>query len=153
MPLRSLLVALALASALPAQCGTNTIAFNQYGSGCSGFGQTPPMLTGFYLHNTCQVTLTISSTPENCPTLCLVEHVVAVGVIPIQVPLGLVPCDLLVEPVFTMSLSAGAGYDFVVTLPPISLIGLQVYVQGGNIFSTPTGYAYEVTNGLHLDYL
>ena len=100
----------------------------------------------------CQVTITLSGAPEACPDFCLVQRLIAVGVTPTQVPLGVVSCDLLVVPIFVVSLPPGAGNDFVFNLPPFSIAGLQVYVHGGNVFSTPSGYVYEVSNGLHLDY-
>jgi hypothetical protein len=153
MTLRAAFFAVVLPIAALAQCGTFAINFNAYGSGCSSFGSSPPLLTGFYTHGSCQITLTLSGTPEACPGLCLVQKLIAVGTAPTQVPLGLVPCDLLVDPIFFLSLPAGAGDNFVVTLPAISLSGLQVYVHGGNVFLTPSGYVYEVANALHLDYL
>lgn len=152
MSLRTLVTVLALASPILAQCAGLGVAFNNYGSGCSGFGQPAPALFGFYSHGDCTITLTLTHTADACPGFCLVNRIVAIGVTPIQAPLGFLPCDLLVEPAFTVSMPPGPSNNFVFNLPQVNLVGLQVYVQGGNIFQTPTGYLYEASNGLHVDY-
>jgi hypothetical protein len=145
------LVALVLAAPVLAQCSNiSGVTFTSYGAGCSAFGQDPPSLTGTADGASCTVTLNLSGWAGNCPNICLVARLLAFGSAQQQVPLGVVPCDLLVVPDFILSFIPALGESLVFPLPPVPLAGLTVFVQGGHDFMTPTGHQYQVSDGLQL---
>jgi hypothetical protein len=152
MSLRTALLALALVAPVVAQCGSTGVTINEYGSGCSGFGQDPPGLSGSYSAANCAVTLVLSGWGGNCPGICMTQRVLAIGASPAMVPLGFLPCDLLIVPDFLLSFVPAVGDTFVFGLPPVSLAGLQVYIQGGHEFQQGANFEYEVSNGLHLSF-
>jgi hypothetical protein len=140
-----------LALPLAAQCSNvSAMAFVEYGAGCSAFFQDPPSLTGSYSSSSCAVTLVLSGWPGNCPSICLSSRILAVGVASTQVPLPVVPCDLLVVPDFVLTFAPAAGDTFVFPVPPVPLAGLTIYLQGAQEFQTGSTHQYEVSNGLQI---
>jgi hypothetical protein len=151
MSVRILAVAvlvLVLASPVFAQCIVTGATFLSYGSGCSAFGQDPPAVTGSY--TSCVVTLNLTSWGGNCPNFCLTQRHLAIGTAPQQVPIVIVPCDLLVVPDFILTFPASGGGTFVFPVPPISLAGVSIYLQGAAEFATPSGPQFEVSDGLQV---
>ena len=151
MSIRILAVArlvLVLASPVFAQCIVTGATFLSYGAGCSAFGQDPPALTGSY--TSCVVTLNLASWGGNCPNFCLTQRHLAIGTAPQQVPIAIIQCDLLVVPDFVLTFPAAAGSTFVFPVPPISLSGVSIYVQGAAEFATSSGVQFEVSDGLQV---